>query len=256
MLKYAVASFALVVSLAAWSPAALAAPRNDDCVNCTPLKPYDSESPARIRQEMEPPRAPDTDVAPPAESTPPADSATRPQRSTETPVRDCADCPPPKRYDSTEVIKNSRDVDQSRVINTKSEVIVPSRTREVNKLVVHENETRNVGVIQHNHQIIEKEIRYVRRHPIQQRYVAPQVVVPQYRVQQVLVPVQQSSGCGCGGSTVSYGVGYIYTPEYVRVPARNAMPYALAPAALPAYGVSAGYGVPAGYGVSTAYGYR
>jgi hypothetical protein len=250
MLKYAVASVVLLVGVAASSPAALAAPRNDDCVGCTPLKPYDSESPARIRQEMDPPRAPDTDVAPPAESVAP------PQRSTETPSRDCADCPPPKRYDSTEVIKNSRDVDQSRVINTKSEVIVPPRTREINKLIVHENETRNVGVIQHNHQIIEKEIRYVRRQPIQQRYVAPQVVVPQYRVQQVLVPVQQSSGCGCGGSTVSYGIGYIYTPEYVRVPARSAMPYAVAPSPMPAYGVSANYGVSTGYGVSTAYGYR
>ena len=81
-------------------------------------------------------------------------------RSADAPAPNCTDCPPLKRYDSTEVIKTSRDVDQSRVINTEDVVQVRPRVREINKLVIHENETRNVGVIQHNHRIVEKETRY------------------------------------------------------------------------------------------------
>ena len=55
------------------------------------------------------------------------------------------------------------------------------RTKETNKLIIHENETRNVGVIQHNHRIIEKEIRYVKRAPVY-RHHAP---APRVRVQTV-----------------------------------------------------------------------
>ena len=58
--------------------------------------------------------------------------------------------------------------------------------REINKLIIHENETRNVGVIQHNHRIVEKETRYVKRAPVYHRAV-PAYRVP--RVQTVLVPV-------------------------------------------------------------------
>ncbi len=75
---------------------------------------------------------------------------------------DCHKCPPPKNYDSTEVIKKTKDVDHSRVIETQS--VVPSkRLIEYNHLVVHENETRNVGTIQHNHTIIEKELILTKR---------------------------------------------------------------------------------------------
>jgi len=69
----------------------------------------------------------------------------------------CYKCPPPRNYDSQEVVKKTRDVDHSRVIQTQS--VVPSkRVVETNHLIVHENETRNVGTVQHNHTIVEKEL--------------------------------------------------------------------------------------------------
>jgi hypothetical protein len=91
--------------------------------------------------------------------------------------RPCADCPPAKKYDSREVIKTTRDVDRSRVIETTTVVPVSRRIHETNHLVVHENETRNVGVIQHNHVIVEKEIRYVRPAPIVVNEVVQHYVV-------------------------------------------------------------------------------
>jgi hypothetical protein len=70
---------------------------------------------------------------------------------------DCVNCPISKKYDSTEVIKRTKDVDHSRVIETES--VVPSqRLIETNHLIIHENETRHVGTVQHNHTIIEKEV--------------------------------------------------------------------------------------------------
>ncbi len=75
---------------------------------------------------------------------------------------DCHKCPPPKNYDSQEVVKKTRDIDHSRVIETQS--VVPSkRLIETNHLIIHENETRNVGTVQHNHTIIEKELVLTKR---------------------------------------------------------------------------------------------
>ena len=75
---------------------------------------------------------------------------------------DCFRCPPPKNYDTQEVIKVSKDVEHSKVIETQS--VVPSkRLIETNHLIIRENETRNVGVVQHNHVIIEKELVLTRR---------------------------------------------------------------------------------------------
>jgi hypothetical protein len=76
---------------------------------------------------------------------------------------DCYKCPQPRpNYDSTEVIKQTRDVDHSRVIETQS--IVPSkRLIETNHLIIRENETRNTGTVQHNHTIIEKELVLTKR---------------------------------------------------------------------------------------------
>jgi hypothetical protein len=76
---------------------------------------------------------------------------------------DCYKCPKPRpHYDSTEVIKNTKDVDHSRVIETQS--VVPSkRVIETNHLIIRENEIRNVGVVQHNHTIIEKELVLTKR---------------------------------------------------------------------------------------------
>ena len=76
---------------------------------------------------------------------------------------DCFKCPAPRpNYDSTEVIKQSRDVDHSRVIETQS--VVPSkRLIETNHLIIRENETRNIGTVQHNHTVIEKELVLTKR---------------------------------------------------------------------------------------------
>jgi hypothetical protein len=77
----------------------------------------------------------------------------------------CPNCPERKVYDSQEVIKTTRDVDRSRVINTRSVVTVSRQVRPKNHLVVHDRTVRNVGTIRHNHTIVEKEIRYWRRAP-------------------------------------------------------------------------------------------
>ena len=75
---------------------------------------------------------------------------------------DCYKCPPPRNYDSQEVVKKTRDVDHTRVIETQS--VVPSkRVIETNHLIIRENEIRNVGVVQHNHTIIEKELVLTKR---------------------------------------------------------------------------------------------
>ena len=220
MLKCAVAGVVLILGFVA-VPAS-AAPLGDDSVSGQLPKPYDSEDPARIRQEMDRARASEVVVQAPVN-----ERAPNAGYSADAPARECADCPPPRHYDSTEVVKNSHDVDQSRVINTETVVQVPPRTREINKLIVQENETRNVGVIQHNHRIIEKEIRYVRRAPVYQRPVHQ--YVPQYRVvqQTVLVPVApqpvQSCGCPCtcsGSSHNAYGAyaaAYTYRPGFAFV---------------------------------------
>lgn len=84
----------------------------------------------------------------------------------------CKNCPAPRpHYDSQEVVRTSRDIDHSRVINTQSVVPVSRKARTTNHLVIRKNTIRNVGVIRHNHTIIEREIRYRRRVP------APAIVV-------------------------------------------------------------------------------
>jgi hypothetical protein len=102
--------------------------------------------------------------------------------------RDCVNCPP-RKYDEQTVIKKVREIDHSRVINTVTVVPVRRRVREINRLVVHENETRHVGTVQHNHTIIEKEIHYVRRIPIE---TTVNFVTHRYRVVEwpnsILVP--------------------------------------------------------------------
>ncbi len=238
MLKYAVASVVLTLGFAVSLPPASAAPPTEDSVNIAPPKPYDSEEPARIRHEMDRGRMPDAvTVAPVSERAPVV------QHPANTPARECADCPPPRHYDSTEVVKNSRDVDQSRVINTESVVQIPPRTREINKLIIQENETRNVGVVQHNHRIIEKEIRYVRRAPVYRPPVHQ--YVPQYRaiqqVQTVLVPVAapQVSSCGCpctcsgGHNAYASATTYVYQPGVAYDAQRGSMQKVWVPVAVP-----------------------
>lgn len=222
MLKYVAAIVALVFGTAL----------------ATAQAPYDNDQIARIKQEVDQRRTPDQSVAPAPQYTTGADKPadTRPEP--------CETCPKPRpHYDNVEVVKTSRDVDQSRVINTQSVVHVPPRKKEINKLIIRENETRNVGVIQHNHTIIEKEIRYVKRRP-------PVYRPPAYRVQTTVQPVCQNGAlvywvvrrggeavvvpaeqigygnpchrpCDCGGSVEAYAPHYIHKHSYgYNVPAR------------------------------------
>lgn len=54
--------------------------------------------------------------------------------------RDCYNCPPRRKYNSQEVVRQTKDVDRSRVIKTES--VVPSkRLVETNHLIVRENGT-------------------------------------------------------------------------------------------------------------------
>ena len=78
---------------------------------------------------------------------------------------DCFDCGPRRRYDDQKVVKKVRNIDHSRVINTVTVVPSGRRVRETNRLVIRNNEIRHVGVVQHNHIIVEKEVRYVHRVP-------------------------------------------------------------------------------------------
>ena len=165
MLKYAVAIVVFVFGVAP----ALAQPQ----------APYDNDQIARIKRDADQRRTPDLQNTAPA-----VESTTDSEPATDVPSQNCPTCPQQRpHYDKVEVVKTSRDVDQSRVINTESVVHVPPRKKETNKLIIRENETRNVGVVQHNHTIIEKEVRYVKRR-------AP--VYPAYRVQTTYQPVCQS----------------------------------------------------------------
>lgn len=103
----------------------------------------------------------------------------------------CPDCPKPRpSYDSQEVVHTTRDVDHSRVINTVSEVPVAPRVKEHNHLLIRKNTIRNVGVVQHNHTIIEKEIRYRRpvRKPVKAGWVTHKYYT-YYQPKIVYVPV-------------------------------------------------------------------
>lgn len=96
------------------------------------------------------------------------------------PAEKCYDCPKPRdHYDSQEIVRTTRDVDQSRVINTQEVVERGRRVKETNHLIIRENQTRDVGVVQHNHTIYEVEPRYVIRVP---RVTVVSYVTQRYRV--------------------------------------------------------------------------
>src|SRR6476660_9836020 len=111
----------------------------------------------------------------------------------------CSDCQPRRHYDDQEVVKKVRNVDHSRTINTVTVVPAGRRVREINRLVIQNNETRHVGVVRHNHIIVEKEIRYVRRVPVT---TTVNFVTHHYRVVErpaaVSVPVAPRRNYECG----------------------------------------------------------
>lgn len=166
ILKFAAAGIALLLGLTA--PVA-AAPQNDDNVDAASSR-YDS--PEVIRK---------------------IGSASRAR------TNDCSDCQPRRHYDDQKVVKKVRNVDHSRTINTVTVVPAGRRVRETNHLVIQNNETRHVGVVQHNRIIVEKEIRYVRRVPIT---TTVNFVTHNYRVMErpvaVSIPVVPRRNYECG----------------------------------------------------------
>jgi hypothetical protein len=144
---------------------------------------------------------------------------------------DCTKCPAPRpNYDSTEVVKQTRDVDRSRVIETKS--VVPSkRVIETNHLIIRENETRNIGTIQHNHTIIEKELVLTKRN-VDTKTVNTVVNLVQHKyntvrkriVEEREIPgVHRDITCNCvrHGAFQVYGQtrpadAYAQAPKYVK----------------------------------------
>jgi hypothetical protein len=142
---------------------------------------------------------------------------------------DCYKCPPPKNYDSQEVVKQTKDVDHTRVIETQS--VVPSkRLIETNHLIIHENETRNVGTIQHNHTIIEKELVLTKRN-VDNKYVNTVVNLVEHKynterkhvVEERELPgvVRDLRECNCEKPLQSYGMAqsanaYASAPRYVK----------------------------------------
>ena len=143
--------------------------------------------------------------------------------------RDCYKCPPPRNYDTQEVVKQSRDVEHSRVIETQS--VVPSkRVIETNHLIIQENETRNIGTIQHNHTIIEKELVLTKRN-VDTKVVNTVVnlVEHKYNTQrQRVVEEREIPGehrnlreCNCESPLRAYGMAkvadaYGSAPKYVK----------------------------------------
>ena len=121
---------------------------------------------------------------------------------------DCADCAPRRKYDSQQVIKKVRNVDQSRVINTRTVVPVGTRVKETNQPGHPPERDAATGVVRHNHTIIEKEVRYVRRVPVG---TTVEFVTHNYRVVErpdtITVPVtlHRPNGCYWGRDYVGYG---------------------------------------------------
>ena len=141
----------------------------------------------------------------------------------------CYKCPPPRNYDSQEVVKQTRDVDHSRTIETQS--VVPSkRLIETNHLIIQENETRNVGTVQHNHTIIEKELVLTKRNvDTKQVNTVVNLVEHKYNTQrQHVVEERELPGenrdlreCNCESPVRAYGMAqganaYGSAPKYVK----------------------------------------
>jgi hypothetical protein len=187
ILTFAVAGTALVLGLTV--PVA-AAPRTDDTVDAASSR-YDSAEVIRKIGDVSRSRDDDTTAA--------SGRRTKIPRVNRSRTNNCSDCQPRRHYDDQEVVKKVRNVDHSRTINTVTVVPAGRRIREINRLVIQNNETRHVGVVQHNHTIVEKEIRYVRRVPIT---TTVNFVTHHYRVVErpaaVSIPFEPRRAFPCG----------------------------------------------------------
>lgn len=195
MLKFAVAGAVLMFGLIGSSAPVFAGPAIDECVDCPVSPKYDSDEVVeKIRNKRS--------IANEA----PIDVPAGRKRVAGARDSDCADCAPRRKYDSQQVVKKVRNIDQSRVINTRTVVPVGTRIKETNSLVIHQNETRLTGVVRHNHTIIEKEVRYVRRIPLR---TTVEFITHDYRVVErpatITVPVHRPTGCYRGRGYAGYG---------------------------------------------------
>jgi hypothetical protein len=195
MRKFVAAGAALM-----WAAAAVpatAGPAADECVDCPVSQAYDSDA---VVQKIR-------DVKRSLANEAPIEVGRGRKSAAGFRDHDCPDCAPLRKYDSREVVKKVRNVDRSRVINTRSVVPVGTRFKEENNhLVIRHNETRLTGVVQHNHTVIEKEVRYVRRIPLQ---TTVEFITHHYRLVErpdtVTIPVHRPSGCYRGRGHAGYG---------------------------------------------------
>jgi hypothetical protein len=196
MLKFAVAG--AVLAFVASSAPVFAGPAAEECVDCPVSPKYDSEEVVNKIRSIKHSVANETPIDVPAGRKHVAGSRDP----------DCADCEPRRKYDSQQVVKKVRNVDRSRVINTRTVVPVGTRVKESNHLVVRHNETRLTGIVRHNHTIIEKEVRYVRRVPVR---TSVEFITHDYRVVErpdtttVPVTLYRPNGCPRGRGYVGYG---------------------------------------------------
>jgi len=145
---------------------------------------------------------------------------------------DCYKCPKLRpNYDSTEVLKESKDIDHSRVIETQS--VVPSkRLIETNHLIIHESEVRHTGTVVHNHTIIEKELVLTKKN-VDHKYVTNNINLVEHKyntVRQHILEEREIPGkvrhirCNCDrpSRVRAYGMApakpvhaYSIAPKYV-----------------------------------------
>ena len=206
MMKHAFAGAMLIAGLIAAAPAAAQLVPAEKCYDCPqPREHYDTQETIRTTRDVDHSRVIET------QSEAPVSRRAKPALRARA---ECIDCPKPREhYDTQETIHNTRDVDHSRVIETQSEVPVSRRVKETNHLVIRENETRNVGVVQHNHTIIERVPRYVVRVPV---VTTVSFVTHNYRVVEtpatMTVPVQYRPARRC-----AHGKRYGYDDTCRRV---------------------------------------
>ncbi len=227
MMKHAFAGAVLIAGLIAAAPASAQLLPAEKCYDCPqPREHYDTQETIRTTRDVDHSRVIETQSEAPAPRR--GKAAQRPraiETQSEIPASrqakpalraraECHDCPKPREhYDTQETIHNTRDVDHSRVIETQSEAPVSRRVKETNHLVIRENETRNVGVVQHNHTIIERVPRYVVRVPV---VTTVSFVTQNYRVVEtpatMTVPVQYRPAprCAHGKRYDRYGSRYDY----------------------------------------------
>ncbi len=233
MMKHAFAAAVLIAGLIAAAPASAQLIPAEKCYDCPkPRDRYDTQETIRTTRDVDHSRVIETQSEAPAPVPRWLRGAQRPRiaydprettrsdrgvdrpRATETRSElpasrqakpalraraECVDCPKPRdHYDTQETIRSTNDVDHSRVIETQSEEQVSRQVKETNHLVIRENETRNVGTIQHNHTIIERVPRYVVRVPV---VTTVSYVTYNYRVVEtpatMTVPVQYRPARRC-----------------------------------------------------------